>query len=102
MSVDAGDRDLRRHEQDFARGAACRRHPSLPAIWLILFMICIRDLPMSPGLSPAGTPGLAFVTFDIRLSGELGPLSAASVMIMGFVSGVVGVARGDLDRATRL
>jgi hypothetical protein len=57
---------------------------------------------MSPGLSPAGTPGPAFVTFDIRLSGELGPLSAASVMIMGFVSGVVGVARGDLDRATRL
>lgn len=75
--------------------------PSLLAAWLILFMIFIRELPMSLLLSSSGTPVLAVVMFDFYQSGELGPLSAASVMIIGLVVAVVALARGALDRATR-
>ena len=74
--------------------------PSLVAAWLILFMIFIRELPMSLLLASSGTPVLAVVMFDFYQSGELGPLSAASVMIIALVVVVVLVGRRALDRAT--
>jgi iron(III) transport system permease protein len=72
--------------------------PSLFAAWLILFMIFIRELPMSLLLASSGSPVLAVVMFDFYQSGELGALSAASVLIIALVAAVVVVARGAVDR----
>jgi hypothetical protein len=64
-------------------------------------MIFIREQPMSVVFPLSRMPLLVAVTVDSRMSREPGPLSAASGTIRGFVIGVVVVARGALDRATR-
>lgn len=75
--------------------------PSMFAAWLILFMIFIRELPMSLLLASTGRPVLAVVLFDFFQSGELGPLSAASVLLLAVIMVVVVIARSAVERGVR-
>lgn len=67
--------------------------PALAAAWLLMFMIFVRELGMSILLVGGGNPVLSVVMFDFYTSGERGLLSAASVLLMLLVVGVVVIAR---------
>ena len=67
--------------------------PALAAAWLLMFMIFIRELGMSILLVGSGNPVLSVVMYDFYTSGERGLLSAASVLLMLLVVGVVVLAR---------
>lgn len=55
--------------------------PTLAAAWLLMFMIFMRELSMSIMLAGPGNPVVSVVLFDYFTSGELGPLSAASLLM---------------------
>ena len=67
--------------------------PTLAAAWLMMFMIFLRELSMSILLAGPGNPVISVVMFDYYTSGELGPLSAASILMVCVTVLVVFIAR---------
>ncbi len=67
--------------------------PTLFAAWLLLFMVFIRELPMSILLAGTGNPVISAVMFDYYQSGELGSLSAVAVLMTAVILVVLIIAR---------
>ena len=67
--------------------------PTLAAAWLMMFMIFVRELSMSILLAGPGNPVVSVVLFDYYTSGELGPLSAASLVMAAVTISFIVLAR---------
>ncbi len=67
--------------------------PAMSAAWLMMFMIIMRELSMSILLAGPGNQVVSVVMYDYYTSGELGPLSAASILFAAIVMAVILIAR---------
>jgi len=67
--------------------------PAMAAAWLMMFMIIMRELSMSILLAGPGNQVVSVVMYDYYTSGELGLLSAASILFAAIVMAVVLLAR---------
>jgi iron(III) transport system permease protein len=67
--------------------------PALVAAWLMMFLIILRELSMSIILAGPGNPVVSVVMFDYYTSGELGALSATSMLMVVVTITMVVMAR---------
>ena len=67
--------------------------PALIAAWLMMFLIILRELSMSIILAGPGNPVISVVMFDYYTSGELGALSATSILMVIATIAMVITAR---------
>lgn len=67
--------------------------PAIVAAWLMMFLIILRELSMSIILAGTGNPVISVVMFDYYTSGELGALSATSILMVAATITMVLIAR---------
>lgn len=67
--------------------------PALVAAWLMMFLIILRELSMSIILVGTGNPVISVVMYDYYTSGELGAMSATSILMVVATISMVVVAR---------
>lgn len=73
---------------------------SLLAAWILLFMIFFREFSMSILLSGPGNPVLSVVLYDYYESAEIGPLCAASLILVVTTIVIAAIAQGTLRMGT--
>ena len=74
---------------------------TLFAAWVILVMIFFREFSMSILLAGPSNPVLSVVLYDYYEAAEIGPLCAASLLLIGLTTLVVSAAQRVLGVTTR-